>query len=73
MKLSNTIFLGDRLLPLSSDVEVSDFPTLEEVQQMAIDGAKHNNGNQNITRPSVSNTIWQLDQADEVRSKFEFA
>lgn len=71
----NTNFLGDRLLPLSADVEVSDFPTLDEVQQMAIDGAKHAHGNRIKTLPSTSNKIQQLNQSDEVEvgsKNFEF-
>lgn len=65
-------FLGDRLLPLSADVEVSDFPTLDEVQQMAIDGAQLAHGKRPEKLPSTSNTIWQLIEVDqvEVSSKF---
>lgn len=65
----NNTFIGDRLLPLSADVEVSDFPTLDEVQQMAIEGAKHAHGNRSKNIPSTSNAIRR--QADEVSSKFQ--
>lgn len=53
--------LADKLLPLSADVEVSDFPTLEEVEQMAIEGSLYAHSSKPDSLPATSNTKWKDD------------
>lgn len=52
-------------MPLSADVETSDFPTLDEVEQMAIAGALRAHGNKPDKLPNISNPMWKLNADEE--------
>lgn len=56
--------LGERLLPLEADVEESQYPTLQEAEEMSKQKLLSTHINREI--PKTDNLIWKADSADEI-------
>lgn len=63
---------ADKLLPLSADVEVSDYPTLDEVEQMAAE-ASHLSDSRKPNSLLVVSNVDSMDGKDEVCSALDTA
>lgn len=53
------------MLPLSADVEVSDYPTLDEVEQMAVEASQFAHSIKPDSLPLAANSKWKDDFLSE--------